>query len=786
MPPRRRRRAKDSSCPQQSVCLAEFQEGETTKQDLSNDDSTQTNGTEQPNLDLVPSSPTCSQQNVGQVDLQDNTNQAKTTKLVLLECDAKETNVTVQLNLDQETSTPSCPQQSQDRAEFQDNSHQIEVSIPKNVQQLDIVSEAQGTPQVKKGNEEEDLNDLTTVEIAENEIGTLPGEEEKDMIEIKVFENLHHQMERLFDLIENLEQLNRSQWSSTKTLQDGLDKLQFLKKRANQIKEKSIDLPEFMERRPMKDRPEYDYINKLLQAWRDVKKHVAVAKDIVHELPISVTKSKETPRKVSSSTSSLVSELRRKNALKNQELDKRAKEIAARSAIASNKGEALKSTLRIQPGGEKLEQNLEVQPSVGIDQRRNLTLKCKQSLPDLKPLKVCKSTFDVEKAHENDIFPEDSVSQLSQSHFQAKNGYGQFGNERNRAPSSQANDWVCIPTEKNPGTEKPLHHGKIRSFRNLFENSFRMSFLFNPNSRDHSQIAFSIIKSTSFDGNNVEQFREFEQSVLIRIINNNSLDFDEKFLSLLDTLGGSPLAVVQVFTDELDAPNFVRAIEALYYAYGEPSKFRDALLRQLINEDPIDIRYPESFLKINYLISRVFRAFGGNNTGNQVLSMSCILESIKMTPETSLAYRTWLCSAMKEKSLKVLQQWLEWMYQDHVSENLFRKPVVKIPPIITNVTHTNYQEILKGRCRLCFGKIHNLEGCHVYMSMTPNQRKIALLIYGGCFRCTRIVQVVHIGSNCNFCEQRDCWRPCENCQSSDHHFSICEASDEPFTAVLKQ
>ena len=347
------------------------------------------------------------------------------------------------------------------------------------------------------------------------------------------------------------------------------------------------------------------------------------------------------------------------------------------------------------------------------------------------------------------------------------------------------NDWVCIVTEKHPETSKPIHHGKIRSFRNLFENSFDMNCLFDPNARDN----FQNLRPIKFNGYNVEMYREFEQSVLIRIINNNNLDFDEKFLFLLDTLSGSPLAVVQAFSDELDAPNFVRAIEALYYAYGEPTKFRNALVRQLINEEPIDIRNPESFLKINCLITRIFRAFG-NDASNEILSLSFILESIQMTSETGLAFETWLCTTMKEKNLKVLQQWLEWMYRHCVSMNFSQKTPqgfknFKSQPVLTNMIHPNYEELLKARCKLCFCKIHVFESCFVYMSMSPNQRKIALILYGGCFLCTKIVHTVHVGSNCNLCDRRNCGRPCQICGSQEHHFTICEASDEPFKAVLK-
>ena len=171
--------------------------------------------------------------------------------------------------------------------------------------------------------------------------------------------------------------------------------------------------------------------------------------------------------------------------------------------------------------------------------------------------------------------------------------------------------------------------------------------------------------------------------------------------------------------------------------------------------------------------------------------MSLIVSSIKMTPHTAISFNTWLSATMKEKNLKSLQYWLEWTYSQEVSDRMVQKSSsgfrnVQSRPIMTNLVHSSYEELLDGRCRLCFGTIHNLEGCHVYMSMTPNQRKIALTIYKGCFLCTKIVYSVHVGSSSNFCDRRKCWMPCETCQSHEHHFSICEASNEPFKAVLNE
>ena len=86
-----------------------------------------------------------------------------------------------------------------------------------------------------------------------------------------------------------------------------------------------------------------------------------------------------------------------------------------------------------------------------------------------------------------------------------------------------------------------------------------------------------------------------------------------------------------------------------------------------------DIKKPETLVKINALISRIFRAFGGKNAENEVLSMSFIINSIKMTPDTSINFKHWLSSTMNKKNLRVLQQWLEWVYSESVEEALSQK-----------------------------------------------------------------------------------------------------------------
>ena len=238
-------------------------------------------------------------------------------------------------------------------------------------------------------------------------------------------------------------------------------------------------------------------------------------------------------------------------------------------------------------------------------------------------------------------------------------------------------EWVNIVTIKHPEEVKPLHRGRIRSFRNLFENTFQITRLYNPDADDRAcqayQTAYSTVEVVKFNGKNIEMFREFEQYVLMKIINNFALDFDGKFHMLLKATSDSAQAVVQIYTDELNLENFVLAIEALYYAYGEPTKFRDSLVKQLLNQDKIDMMKPDSCLKMSALISRVFRAFGELDPKDEEMAMSFIFSSIKMTQATTASFNTWLSVTMKEKNLKSLQYWLEWMYSQEVSERMLQK-----------------------------------------------------------------------------------------------------------------
>ena len=181
-----------------------------------------------------------------------------------------------------------------------------------------------------------------------------------------------------------------------------------------------------------------------------------------------------------------------------------------------------------------------------------------------------------------------------------------------------------------------------------------------------------IIKLT---GSNVEFFPEFEQGILLKIINNELLDFDAKFHLLLSNVDGAALSIVQSYTDQLNMANFVQAIESLYYSFGEPTKFRNALIHRLWNEPEVDIRRPETLKQLEALIIRLFRSFGGEEASDsqEILSMAFITESIKMTPETLKNYRSWLHAGRQQRNLASLRDWLSYSYEMCISDSLREK-----------------------------------------------------------------------------------------------------------------
>ena len=160
----------------------------------------------------------------------------------------------------------------------------------------------------------------------------------------------------------------------------------------------------------------------------------------------------------------------------------------------------------------------------------------------------------------------------------------------------------------------------------------------------------------------------------MKAVNNVSDDWDAKFFTLLNSVSGTALLTVQAYTGALTMENFIQALEDLYYNYGHPKKYRNALTYQLMHEERIDLKNPKTLQRINALITKVLRAFDTDMSSGiskqAMLSQTFISECVKMTDEARDSYRTWCMIKGEEKNIQSLTNWITYTYQDLVSESM--------------------------------------------------------------------------------------------------------------------
>ena len=203
-----------------------------------------------------------------------------------------------------------------------------------------------------------------------------------------------------------------------------------------------------------------------------------------------------------------------------------------------------------------------------------------------------KTLSEISSLQSEDLFIDRISSWLASLHVEK---FGTIPEEIKRWANGE--ELVCILTTRNPQKDKPFHEGKITCFSQLFKNSFLFHHLYNPESTSLTS-NFSQLPITVFDGTKIEDFPNFEHLVLVKIVNNIKLDFEEKFLLLLNYLEGPALEVAQTFTEKLDIINFVHAIEALWYIYGEPNRLRNLLMTKLYSQEPVNLQRPKTLLKV--------------------------------------------------------------------------------------------------------------------------------------------------------------------------------------------
>ena len=734
-------------------------------------------------------------------------------------------------------------------------------------------------------NQEEPTTDNLEQEIRAAAPESIYNDGATDLVETKVEEQIHHQTERVIDIIEDLNRLNRMQWSESATLSEGVDKLSFIKERLARIRAQTLESPDFLERRPMKNQPEYAYIGRFLKEWANVHDELEVAKNIVYHLPVNpggnpLTEKRPSPLSTTASVSaaSMAAEQRKKNLKKAQELTERSERLEKIRKSSANRGlptetlqnnvekiygdkrgKAINEMLNRPPPSRMMKPkvyDVKREPSL-VDQMDYGSydghLQIKDVVQDQKPKnrvekKNTQESFQprilprgvtLEDFLANQKIDDRILDQDVQDNFSVDRHPTPYRQNRSTVPFSRPrtrhttpdyysripvdDDWISVKTKRHPQEEKPRHKGIIRKFNHLFEYSFQEHLVCDPYSQSRAHASKKALKIVHFDGTNSEFFREFEQGVLMKIINDETLDWGSKFYMLLNNVSGPALSTVQAYTDDLDMSGFVQALEDLYYLYGRTSHFRAALVRQLKQEAPIDCRKPETLQKINALLTRITRTFAGGN-GSELM-WSFILPTINMTEEASKDYMTWLITTSKERGLASFTQWLtnayaqchEIIYDYKPTKNTrYSRPPVLMetiedkvetppemelsskPPVQETVnnkatikeelptedkcrdehaTMANQTNQMANRCGLCFGEKHKFADCRMYMLFTPDQRKLYLLRNYGCYICT---EVGHTASRCQS------QRSCQSCQSARHHETICNAAEDSWSAALQK
>ena len=452
----------------------------------------------------------------------------------------------------------------------------------------------------------------------------------------------------LHNIYQDLFDSNLCYWMDSKTKSIGLQKLYSFCDLLNDIDQKARKHPIFKARKVNQEN--WDILNKFLQTWDLCVQEYEIAGTLVKKLPANSTQSpKNLPQDILKPTRSAVQEINgEKSNMKNQESPNEVEEISD-DIQAITLGD-----MKNQESPNEVEEISDDIQAISLDGLSEVE-EPEGGLSDL-------ALSDVEDESNDNVSVVSTHANFDLSEAEHPRD-SQFYDHL--SPNMLRHDFTSVPTEKHPEKQKPKHFGKIKKFPNLFRNSFQMEYLYDPTIEEPDINALSAIEIVKFNGNNIEDFPQFEMYVVIRIINKRWLDFDVKCMMLMSNLAGTALYIVQsYFYEELNMQNFVSAIEALWYAYGEPTKFRNALLRQLINGDPVDMKKPDTLINAASLIRRIINAFGSDE--DDALALSCIMESLNITKETSSAYYMWLWISKHDHTLQNLLDWLKWNFSQTV------------------------------------------------------------------------------------------------------------------------
>ena len=222
-------------------------------------------------------------------------------------------------------------------------------------------------------------------------------------------------------------------------------------------------------------------------------------------------------------------------------------------------------------------------------------------------------------------------------------------------------------------------------------NSFQEHMVYNPNQLGCIQTTSSKpIKTVLFDGTNLSVYKEFEQNILMRAVNNASEDWDSKFTTLLTSTSGQALDGVLGYSGSYTMQNFIQALESLYYSYGKPRQYRNSLLNQLINDQYVNLNKPASVQRTNMIVLKLLNEF------NDLESYEFVCNSIRMSEEAKASYKIYCVARQYERNLQTLSEWMTNTYNDLVESSSQGKSLKggkpSKPPVLIKVLSSQSEE----------------------------------------------------------------------------------------------
>ena len=451
--------------------------------------------------------------------------------------------------------------------------------------------------------------------------------------EVKLEEEFSGYFHRLLDIHDEIEILNQTGWKNASTQVDAISKLSFFKEKLDRIQKRVISRPELQARMHLSMRPEYRYINNLKNSWQLAKVAYQKACICVNNLP-----------------SHHVMDVNSKI----ESTDFMAKKNR-RSADFKNDEPTLKN---LNIGDESKHDFASLTGTKSQNYFGNHEIPVRGSKSDIA--KGFYSRTETKRGSRTEPIPNDRFDQ--RFHFQRRDQYRPgFQTQVPNAPfsSHSMNDWVVVRTTENPEITKPRHYGRITELSQLFKNSFQESSVYEPGYKGHDRHILAEIKVIVYSNQNLDLFKDFEQGILVKIINNKVLNWDAKFLFLLENLSGSPLSIVTAYSDVMTMENFVQALEDLWYTYGRPTKQRKLLISKLKTADPVDINKLETLKNTEALIIKIIRTTGYSMNDDD---SSFLLESIRMTDATNQYFISYLTNRHLEWTLPNFKKWLAACY----------------------------------------------------------------------------------------------------------------------------